>query len=176
MTGVQTCALPIYSIISKTEAAGMLFKFTSGFFNDYVYLGGGGATLALIIAIYLFSKRADYKAVAQFSVPSGIFEINEPIMFGMPIVLNPYFFLPYVFIPPILALIAYIPVNAGLVPPSNGLVPWTMPPVIAALLNTGMVGNWFLAPLLALITLAIATLLYIPFVIAANKQGAVEKK
>ena len=163
------------SVITKAEAAGMLFKFTGGFFNDYVYLGGGGATLALIIAIYMFSKRADHKAVAQFSVPSGLFEINEPIMFGMPIVLNPYFFLPYVFIPPILALIAYLPVSSGLVPPSNGLVPWTMPPILAAALNTGFVGNWFFAPLLALINLAIATVLYIPFVIATNKQGAVEK-
>ncbi len=163
------------SVVTKAEAAGMLFKFTGGFFNDYVYLGGGGATLALIIAIYMFSKRADHKAVAQFSVPSGLFEINEPIMFGMPIVLNPYFFLPYVLIPPILALIAYFPVSAGLVPPSNGLVPWTMPPVLAAALNTGFVGNWFFAPLLALINLAIATVLYIPFVIATNKQGAVQK-
>ncbi|NMC46710.1 MAG: PTS sugar transporter subunit IIC [Chloroflexi bacterium] len=163
------------SIITKSEATGMLFKFTGGFFNDYVYLGGGGATLALIIAIYLFSKRADHKAVAQFSLPSGLFEINEPIMFGMPIVLNPYFFLPYVFIPPVLALIAYLPISTGLVPPSNGLVPWTMPPVLSALLNTGMVGNWYLAPILALINLAVATLLYIPFVIATNKQGVVSK-
>jgi len=163
------------SIITKAEAASMVFKFTGGFFNDYVYLGGGGATLALIIAIFLFSKREDHRAVAKFSAPSGIFEINEPIMFGMPIVLNPYFLLPYVLIPPILALVAYFPVTSGLVPPSNGLVPWTMPPILAALLNTGLVGNWILAPVLALVNLAIATILYTPFVIATNKQGMVEK-
>ena len=65
------------------------YLWTRGSFDAYGQMGGSGVTIALIIAIFLFSKRQEYRAVAKLSAPMGIFNINEPITFGIPMVLNP---------------------------------------------------------------------------------------
>ncbi|MGG7017699.1 UNVERIFIED_CONTAM: PTS transporter subunit EIIC, partial [Pseudomonas aeruginosa] len=63
-----------------------------GSFDAFAWFGGSGGTIVLIIAILLFSKRADYLTVGKLSLGPGIFNINEPIMFGLPVVLNPIMF------------------------------------------------------------------------------------
>ena len=65
--------------------------------------GGTGATLGLIIAVFIVSRRADHRQVAKLALPSGIFQINEPILFGLPIIMNPVMFIPFVLIQPLLA-------------------------------------------------------------------------
>ncbi len=145
---------------------------TRVFFDSYVHLGGAGATLALIIAIFIATKkRKEYKEVAKLSAPSGLFQINEPMMFGLPIVLNPLLFIPFLITPGILTLIAYGATRSGLVPPTYVAIPWTTPVGIGAFLATG--GSWK-AALLAIFNLIIAILIYIPFVILADRQ--VKKK
>ena len=64
-----------------------------GSFDAFAWFGGSGGTIVLIIAILLFSKRADYLTVGKLSLGPGIFNINEPIMFGLPVVLNAIIFL-----------------------------------------------------------------------------------
>lgn len=64
-----------------------------------------GATLGLIIAIFLASRRPDYRQVAKLALPSGLFQINEPILFGLPIIMNPVMFIPFILVQPILAAI-----------------------------------------------------------------------
>lgn len=150
---------------------------TRVFFDSYVYLGGCGATLALIIAIFIVCrKREDYKAAAKLSAPSGIFQINEPIMFGLPIVLNPILIIPFVIIPPILTLVAYLATVTGLIPPTYVAIPWITPPGIGAFLATGGTLKSLFAGLVALINLAIATLIYLPFVSLAERQARKEDK
>lgn len=58
--------------------------------------GGTGATLGLIIAVFIVSRRADHRQVAKLALPSGIFQINEPILFGLPIIMNPVMFIPFI--------------------------------------------------------------------------------
>ncbi|MDR2008366.1 MAG: PTS sugar transporter subunit IIC [Alphaproteobacteria bacterium] len=140
---------------------------TSVSWDVFVHFGGAGATLALIIAIYLVSKRDDYKAIAKIGTAPGVFMINEPVMFGLPVVLNPYIFIPFVLNPIILTLIAYLATAAGLVPPTSVVVPWTTPPVIGAFLATG---GSVSAAILAAFNFVLAIIMYIPFIILANKR------
>lgn len=144
----------------------MKYYWTRGSFDAYAQMGGSGVTLGLLIAIFLFSKRDDTRAVAKLSAPMGIFNINEPVVFGMPIVLNPIYIIPWLIVPPILAAIAYGLTAAGIIPPVYVQVPWIMPVGIYAFLGTG--GN-LLAAGVALLNLFISFLIWTPFVMLANR-------
>ena len=96
----------------------------------------------------------------------GAFNINEPVVFGMPIVLNPIYFIPWIIVPIILTLIAYGATAIGLIPPVFNAVPWIMPPVLYAFFATG--GN-LIAAGVALLNLVIAISIWSVFVIIANK-------
>ncbi|AGM99167.1 PTS sugar transporter subunit IIC [Streptococcus iniae] len=154
---------------SAHSAAHLPYLWTRGSFDAYAQMGGSGVTLAFIIAIFLFSKREEHKTVAKLSAPMGIFNINEPITFGIPIVLNPSFAIPWLITPPICATIAYLATAAGLIPPVFTPVPWITPPVLYAFLATG--GN-LMAALVSLFNLFVAFLIWTPFVISANKERA----
>lgn len=133
--------------------------FAGGFLDAFVYLGGSGATLGLAIAM-TFSKNAHMKSIGRLSVVPGIFNINEPIIFGAPIVMNPILFIPFLCIPIINATIAWFFLKSGLVGKVVTLVPWTTPSPVAALLATNF--N-IMAFVLSLFLVILSTILYIPF-------------
>ena len=166
--GVYTTALlnnlEVWNQTGST--AEMKYYWTRGSFDAYAQMGGSGVTLGLLIAIFLFSKRDDTRAVAKLSAPMGIFNINEPVVFGMPIVLNPIYMIPWLIVPPILAAIAYGFTAAGIIPPVYVQVPWIMPVGIYAFLGTG--GN-LLAAGVAILNLFISFLIWTPFVMLANR-------
>lgn len=166
--GVYTTALlnnlEVWNQTGST--AEMKYYWTRGSFDAYAQMGGSGVTLGLLIAIFLFSKRDDTRAVAKLSAPMGIFNINEPVVFGMPIVLNPIYMIPWLIVPPILAAIAYGFTAAGIIPPVYVQVPWIMPVGIYAFLGTG--GN-LLAAGVAILNLFISFLIWTPFVKLANR-------
>ncbi|MEF2782670.1 MAG: PTS transporter subunit EIIC [Clostridium sp.] len=166
--GVYTTALlNNLEVWNKTgSTAEMKYYWTRGSFDAYAQMGGSGVTLGLLIAIFLFSKRDDTRAVAKLSAPMGIFNINEPVVFGMPIVLNPIYMIPWLIVPPILAAIAYGLTAAGIIPPVYVQVPWIMPVGIYAFLGTG--GN-LLAAGVALLNMFISFLIWTPFVMLANR-------
>lgn len=142
------------------------YIWTRGSFDAFAWMGGAGCTIALIIAIFIFSKREESRAVAKLSAPMGCFNINEPVVFGLPIVLNPIYMIPWILVPTLLVLIAYAATAAGLVPPVFLEVPWVMPPVIYAWMATGFS---FTAALLALFNLALAVVIWGVFVVIANR-------
>ena len=149
-----------------------MFIWTRGSFDAFVWMGGSGCTIALLIAIFIFSKRDDAKAVAKLSFPMGCFNINEPVIFGLPIVLNPVYFIPWLITPVVLVIIAYSATAAGLIPPVFITVPWVVPPVIYAILATG---GSLMAGVVAAVNLVIAVLIWIPFVIIANRMDPTEE-
>lgn len=159
-----TATLANESAFKAGEA--MKYVWTRGSFDAYVWMGGAGCTFALIIAVLIFSKRADSKAVAKLSAPMGAFNINEPVVFGMPIVLNPIYFIPWLLVPVVLTVIAWCATYFGLVPYVHVPIPWVIPPVLYAFLATG---GSFAAGLLALVNLAIGIAIWSVFVIMANK-------
>ncbi|HHT7729229.1 TPA: PTS sugar transporter subunit IIC [Streptococcus suis] len=174
MDGVYMVALnenaAAYTATHST--ANLPWLWTRGSFDAYAQMGGSGVTLALIIAIFIFSKREEYKMVVKLSAPMGVFNINEPVTFGIPMVLNPLFAIPWLIVPPICATIAYLATAAGIIPPVFAPVPWITPPGLYAYLATG--GN-IMAALVSLFNLFVAFLIWTPFVIAANKVKAGEE-
>ena len=169
LDGVYTAALTEnLEVYERTKDISKLpYIWTKASFDSYTNLGGSGMTLALIIAIFLFSKREDSKAIAKISAPMGIFNINEPITFGMPIVLNPIYVIPWLIVPPIMGAVAYTFTYIGVIPPTFIAAPWVMPAGFLAFIATG--GN-FMAALVALLNLVIAFLIWTPFVLLANRS------
>lgn len=153
--------------LALSDIVGKMFPWTRGSFDAYVWMGGSGCTIALLVAIFIFSKRDDTRAVAKLSFPMGCFNINEPVIFGLPIVLNPIYFVPWLITPVILTIVAYLATTSGLIPPVFITVPWVVPPVIYAILATG---GSIMAGVIAAINLVIAVLLWIPFVLVANRM------
>lgn len=138
---------------------------TKPFLDAFVNVGGSGFTIALVIAILIASKREDYKSIGKLAAAPGCFNINEPLMFGLPVVLNPIFTIPLVIVPVVSLIIAYFATSLGFVAKTVVMVPWTTPPVISGFLATG--GDWR-AAVLSVILVIIAVVIYLPFVMAAN--------
>lgn len=141
--------------------------------DSYIFLGGSGATLGLIIAIFLASRRADYRQVAKLALPSGISRLTNPSCWPADYY-EPGDVIPFILVQPILAAITLVAYYLGIIPPITNIAPWTMPTGLGAFFNT----NGSVAALLvALFNLAVATLIYLPFVVVANKaQNAIEQE
>jgi cellobiose PTS system EIIC component len=139
---------------------------TKPFFDSYVFMGGSGTTLALIAAIFLVVKSKHYRTVGKLSAPAGVFNINEPVLFGLPIVLNPIMLIPFILVPTVLTIVSYFALSLGIVPKTVAILPWTTPPIISGYLVSG--GSWK-GVFLQIINLAIAIMMYIPFLMAAER-------
>lgn len=137
------------------------------FMNCFSTVTGAGITGGLIIAIMLFSKRSDYKAIAKLALPCAIFNINEPLIFGLPIVMNPILAIPFMIAPVVSGTFAYIMTSIGFCGRMVVNAPWTTPPGIMAFLSSG--GSMG-AVITQIICVLLAFLVYIPFVFAANRQ------
>lgn len=161
--------------VEAALAAGKTFHvWAKPMLDSYVFLGGTGATLGLIIAIFIASRRADHRQIARLALPSGIFQINEPILFGLPIIMNPVMFIPFVLIQPLLAGITITAYYLGIIPPVTNIAPWTMPTGLGAFFNTN---GSIAALLLALFNLGVAVMVYLPFVVISNKaQSEIEQE
>ena len=129
-------------------------------------MGGLGMTIGLLIAIFIFSKKLENREIAKLSIAPGIFNINEPVIFGLPIILNPIMIVPFILAPVVNIIIAYTFITLQIIPPITYGVPWTTPGPIMAFLGTG--GN-FMALVVSILCLIVSVLIYTPFVIAANK-------
>lgn len=138
----------------------------SGFSSLFVNVGGTGATITLV-ALMIFSKSKTYRDLGRLAFPSALFEINEPVIFGFPIVMNPLTMIPFILIPLVLATMSYILISIGWISAPSAMVPWTMPPIIGPLMATGW--DWR-AAVWSAIELVIAGAGYYPFFKVAEKQ------
>ncbi|WP_270659804.1 PTS transporter subunit EIIC [Enterococcus thailandicus] len=163
-----------YGSVEAAKAAGEHFHlWTKTALDAYLGLGGTATILGLLIAILIFSKREDYRAIGKLGIAPAIFNISEPVMFGLPIVMNPLYFIPFVFVQPILALVVTIAYNIGFLPPTTAVIPWVSPVGFGAFFATN---GSLRAVLIAIICLALSVLIYAPFVIVANREKAKEDK
>jgi PTS system cellobiose-specific IIC component len=119
----------------------------------------------------LFSKREDWRAIAKLAIPCGIFNINEPLTFGLPIVLNPLLAVPFCLSPFASNMIGYWATKIGFCGRMVVNAPWTTPPGIMAFLASG--GN-IGAAITQIVAILVAAVIYTPFVIAANNQKPAE--
>src|SRR5699024_2030239 len=110
------------------------------FKDTFAVMGGSGNTISLLIAIFIFSRRKDYKDISKLTVAPSVFNISEPIIFGLPIVFNPILIIPFIISPVFSLTVAYYATKIGLISHVVVQIPWTTPPVLSGFLATG--GDW----------------------------------
>ena len=149
-----------------------------GLFDQFSTVTGAGMTLGLVVFMTFFAKSQQMKGIGKLALIPGIFNINEPVLFGVPLVLNPVLALPFFLMPPLSAGSTYLLIKAGILPYLNGVqVPWTTPPVISGFL----IGGWKVAVWQAII-LIISFFIYLPFarkydtVLYMQEQEAIKAK
>lgn len=143
------------------------FKFTdTTLFHSYANFGGHGVTIALIIAIFLFSKRKDYRTASKWSIFPAIFNDHYTMMFGIPILYNPIYFIPFVLTPLVNMLIAAALMALNWLPVPVYPVPSGTPGPLIAFVGTN--GNW-LTLLLGVFLIVVDVLIYMPFVKIADE-------
>ncbi|AGM24663.1 PTS sugar transporter subunit IIC [Spiroplasma chrysopicola] len=162
--GVNT-ALISSGLPARTNLNDQLGIFGKPFFDIYMNIGGSGATLGLLIMVLVLSKRRELKEVSKYALPAGCFNINEPVIFGFPIVLNPTYFAPFILSPLLAMLIGWLATGPmHIVNVVYVTVPWTTPWIIGAVLATVDP----MAILVALICFVVATAVWIPFILLDN--------
>lgn len=140
--------------------------FTKQFIDCFVYMGGAGCTLGLIIALAAAGRKTNGKEVAKYSILPGIININEMLVYGLPIIFNPFYLIPFLLSPMLSCIISYAAFSWGLVPLTTQRVDWTTPIFLSGYVSTGS----FAGALLQLINLAVSALLYLPFVRLYHKH------
>lgn len=137
--------------------------------NSFALMGGSGCTLMLLLDTFFFSKSKTSKTVAKMAILPGLFNINEPVIYGYPIVYNIPLMIPFVLIPDLFIGITYGLTCAGLISPCIAQVPWTTPPVLSALLATGF--DWR-AAVWQVIEIIAGMAIYLPFMKISERAAA----
>ena len=143
----------------------------SSAFNSAYCFGGIGSMFGLAILMFLFSRSKQMKTLGRISLPTTLFFINEPLLFGIPVVLNPLFFLPLLLVSPFCGLLTYIVMKIGIVQIPYGLqLPWTTPPLISGFLQGGVsLMIW------QLLMILLSMVLWYPFFKISDKKALEEE-
>ena len=141
-------------------------------FFDMIFMGGAGATLSLLLAIVIFAKSKHIKSVGAIGIVPGIFNINEPVLFGLPVILNPIMLIPFNIVPMVFVTTQYIAMNIGLVSKPLGVAfPWPTPAVISGFITVGD----FSGALIQIANLIIGAMIYLPFLRIIDKASKKEE-
>ena len=160
------------AIYQTAVTAARPYIVTMDFINFFVFLTGSGITLPLTIIMAYKCKSKRIKQIGKLSILPGLFNVNEPVIFGMPIVLNPMMLVPLVLAPTCSVLIAYLSMYAGLVPyPTGVTIPWTTPAPISGWL---MCNDWR-GGVLQVVVLIVSGLIYYPFIKSLDKKYILEE-
>ncbi len=141
---------------------------TKQFLDQFMTVTGSGLTIGLVVFMFFFARSRQMRELGKLSIIPSLFNVNEPVLFGVPIVLNPLMAVPFILTPVVSGIIEYAALATGLCPLYGGvIVPWTTPPIISGLL----VGDWRTAVLQAVV-LVISFLIYLPFAKMLDNQYA----
>ena len=155
------------ALADGTAATKLPYIAPEQFYQWTVTIGGAGATIVVSVLFLFFCKSKFLKEVGRFSIIPGIFNINEPMIFGAPMMLNPYMFIPFNLVPLVLTIISYFAVKLEMVNRFTVLPTWTLPAPIGGYLSAG--NDWRVVVLIVINTL-IAFIIYYPFVKAYDKK------
>ena len=153
------------NVAAMTAGQPLPYVTAYGFFTTFVNVGGTGATIALALVLWR-SRDPGFRRISRLSLPTQIFQINEPIFFGLPIVLNPVFMIPYVACALVLTASSYLLMHWNVIHRPVVNIPWTTPPIVGHYLATG--GDWK-AALWGAISIGIAMVVYFPFARTAER-------
>lgn len=168
---------PIYKQLSLANISAwqagkdIPYLVTGDLLHIYVF-GGAGSTLSLAFLMMRYGKSRRLRSLGKISFPMGIFFINEPMIFGLPIMMNPLLFVPFVFIPIVSGILTFVLMGAGILPYMIGFeLPWTTPPVLYGLLQ----GSVRLAVWQGIL-LVLQTVLWFPFFRILDRQEMQKEK
>lgn len=133
---------------------------TTNFFDFYAGMGGAGNTISLVFCMLFLTKNRSYRALATAALILSLFNINEPIIFGLPIMFNPLLIVPFLIAPVVGLVIAYVATALGLVAPMTEIMSWMTPPLMSGYVGTG--STWTGA-VLQLIIILVGVIIYYPF-------------
>ncbi|MDR1936099.1 MAG: EAL domain-containing protein [Candidatus Accumulibacter sp.] len=161
----QAQGLPPPHIVTKT------------LLDIFVFMGGAGTSICLLAAILIASHNHGSCRMAKISIAPGLFNINEIVLFGLPVILNPVFLVPFLLVPLVLTLVSFLAIRWGFVPLPTVAPDWTTPPILGGLLATQSVAG----SLLQAFNLALGTSIYLPFVrlsdrLKSERQNAAKQK
>jgi len=166
--------LSIQNLESYTKTGEVPNIISKQFIEIYtVGMGGTGMTLAVVFTILIFLKSKQLKQVAKLGLGPGLFNVNEPIIFGLPIVMNPLILIPWVLAPMVITCITYFAMASGIVPPPTGVnIPWTVPIFISGMMAT----NSLAGGLLQLFNLMIVFVIWFPFLKFIDRMNVKNEK
>jgi PTS system cellobiose-specific IIC component len=148
------------------QSAPLPHIFMEAFWTFFIVIGGSGATMGLVFC-YLRSRSAHLRSIGRLSVVPSIFNINEPVIFGTPIVMNPVFFIPFLLAPMVNAVLAWAAMKLDLIGRVISVVPWTAPAPVGAAWALG----WdFRAAVLVVLLALVSAIIYYPFFKVYEKQ------
>lgn len=146
------------------------FAFNVGLFN-LTTLGGCGTTIGLVISMFFFAKSKRYKAFSKIVMPCGLFNVNEPVVFGMPLMLNPITIIPFMLTPLLVLILAYLAIKLNIMPAPVGLmIPASTPPIISGLMQ----GSWKLS-VFEVFVIILSAVIYFPFFKVLDNQALKEE-
>ena len=157
----------VFSVLFYSAGDGpQVLQMSKTLFDLYVHVGGSGSTLGLLLVILIYHRNGDSGRVARYALIPSLFNINELVIFGLPIVFNPVYLVPFVFAPLLQIVVSYFCVRYGLVELDLVSVPWITPPLLAGAINSA---SWH-GGALQLFNLLLSAALYAPFVCFAERQ------
>lgn len=152
--------------INLGKATGHYTTFAGEFQNMYVVCGGSGGTLGMCIWMCFFAKSEQLSVLGKAAIGPALFNINEPLIFGVPIIYNPNLIIPFILGPSITSVLAYFLISTGIFPPVVANVPWPTPALLGGFLGTANI----MGAVLALICVCFNFLIYFPFLINYDKK------
>lgn len=145
---------------------------TQQFVDQFINVTGAGLTIGLVMYLFMFAKSKQLKTLGRLEIVPAIFNINEPVLFGIPIVMNPMLAVPFIAMPVISCLIQYFALYTGLCPMYGMVqVPWTCPPIISG----ALIGDWRTA-VLQLVIFIISFFVYLPFIRKIDNINLINEK
>lgn len=166
-TIISSLVSPIVLQNMQANAQGASIPFAGEFYNAFSYPGGSGATLGLVVMCIFLARSEQLKAIGKSAIVPGLFNINEPVIFGMPVVYNPILAIPFMVAPMVGASIGYLSIASGFVRPIIAQQPWPTPFGIGAFIATG--GD-YKGAIVAVISVVVSGLIYYPFFKAYDKK------
>ena len=146
--------------------SGRVHAFAGQFQNMFCTVGGSGATLGLTVWMCFLAKSEQLSILGKAAIGPALFNINEPLIFGIPIIYNPNLLIPFVLAQPVAAVIAYAGISSGLFPPVITQVPWPTPGMLGGFLGTASLSG----AILALVCIVVPAIIYYPFAVMYDRR------
>lgn len=141
---------------------------STNFYDFFTGIGGSGNMLSLVICMLFFAKSKGYKLLAKAAFILCLFNVNEPILYGIPVIFNPIMLVPFLLVPVVSFIIAYGAIYFGIVPPLNEVYSWLMPPFVSGYMATG---GAISGAVLQLVLVLIGAAIYLPFFKLMDKRS-----